>query len=598
MKNLKIRMKILLGFAVAVVILLSLGIFSLYQMNKINKQTQEISANWMPSIYHISDMNTNKSDLRLKEYRHVIAKTKEEKESIEKDIQAILSNYDNHVITYQKLISGDEEQKLYNEVKLNYDRFIVEHEAILKLSRQNMADSAIKVIYGGSTKLFYAWSDALTALVEFNKKNGDASAVTANNVYTGAMTLVIISIILAIIISIITGSFIASTISKGIIKMDNAAKGIAVGNMEVDLQVYSGDEVGSLAKSFREMKDSLSQIVEKAKLIAKGDLTVSLEKRSDKDELIQALNDMIGKVADVVGQFQIATNQIADVSGEISAGAQQLSQGASEQASSAEEISSSMEQMASNIQQNNDNAQQTEKIALMAATNIKQGNVSASKSATAMKEIADKISIISEIAFQTNILALNAAVEAARAGEHGRGFAVVAAEVRKLAERSKVAAEEINHVSKDGVEIASKAGQQLQEIVPEIEKTSKLVQEISAASIEQNSGADQINSAIQQLNTVTQQNASASEELATSAEELANQSEQLKELILFFKLPGSKAGYRDSNWEQRAFTNARTKEQPRKHISGIPLKNEDRRGANIKLSGQEMENRDNNFEKF
>ncbi|MFW6248757.1 MAG: methyl-accepting chemotaxis protein, partial [Bacteroidota bacterium] len=208
--------------------------------------------------------------------------------------------------------------------------------------------------------------------------------------------------------------------------------------------------------------------------------------------------------------------------------------------SSAEEVSSSMEEMASNIQQNTDNSQQTEKIAIKAADSIKEGNESTEVSVKSMKDIAEKISIINDIAFQTNILALNAAVEAARAGEHGKGFAVVAAEVRKLAERSKVAADEIDDLSRNGVSISEKAGQQLADIVPEIEKTAKLVQEISAASIEQNSGAEQVNSAIQQLNQVTQQNAAAAEEMATSSEELAGQADQLKDLIGFFSIDTKK----------------------------------------------------------
>ncbi|MFO8021805.1 MAG: methyl-accepting chemotaxis protein, partial [Perlabentimonas sp.] len=214
-----------------------------------------------------------------------------------------------------------------------------------------------------------------------------------------------------------------------------------------------------------------------------------------------------------------------------------------EQASSAEEVSSSMEQMAANIQQNTDNAQQTEKITINVSQGVEKVGNASKESLESIKNIAEKINIINDIAFQTNILALNAAVEAARAGEHGKGFAVVAAEVRKLAERSKLAADEIVTLATSSVTVTEEASELMANLVPEIEKTAKLVQEISAASIEQNSGSDQINSAIQQLNQVTQQNAAASEELATSSEELSSQAEQLKDLIGYFKVDESKSSH-------------------------------------------------------
>ncbi|MFP4350346.1 MAG: methyl-accepting chemotaxis protein, partial [Desulfococcaceae bacterium] len=197
------------------------------------------------------------------------------------------------------------------------------------------------------------------------------------------------------------------------------------------------------------------------------------------------------------------------------------------------------EQMASNIRQNADNAAETERIALKSAEDARAGGKAVSETVTAMKEIAEKISIIEEIARQTDLLALNAAIEAARAGEHGRGFAVVASEVRKLAERSQKAAGEISKLSVSSVAVAEQAGEMLTGILPDIQRTADLVQEISAACNEQNSGADQINKAIQQLDNVIQQNASVSEEMASTSEGLASQAEQLQATIDFFKIDGN-----------------------------------------------------------
>ncbi|MBK8808430.1 MAG: HAMP domain-containing protein [Bacteroidales bacterium] len=275
-----------------------------------------------------------------------------------------------------------------------------------------------------------------------------------------------------------------------------------------------------------------------AKRIAEGDLqaTIKITQKDEVGQLAMALNRMVIQLREIVSSITEGANGIASASTQVSSTSEQLSQGANEQASSVEEMSSTMEEIASNIIQNTDNAQQTEKISLGAYNGIKQVVEQSEKSLKATRTIAKKIVFINDIAFQTNILALNAAVEAARAGEHGKGFAVVAAEVRKLAERSKIAADEIVELTQESLLIAEETGTKLMEMLPEVEKTTRLVQEIAAASIEQSNGATQVNNAVQQINDTTQHTAAASEELATSSEELAAQAEQLKTLISFFKV--------------------------------------------------------------
>jgi methyl-accepting chemotaxis protein len=296
---------------------------------------------------------------------------------------------------------------------------------------------------------------------------------------------------------------------------------------------YKGD-FNTIKNNLNALIAAMNDITRGAERIAKGDLTVMLRERSPQDKLMQALSAMVNGLMQTVSEIRTIAGEVAAASQSISSASVQVSKGASSQAAAAEEASSSMEEMVSNIKQNADNAQQTDKIANKSAKDAQESGKSVLEAVSAMKEIANKISIIEEIARQTNLLALNAAIEAARAGEHGKGFAVVAAEVRKLAERSQKAAGEINQLSATTLRVSEKSGEMLDKLVPDIQRTAELVQEISAASKEQDTGAEQINKALQQLEQVIQQNASAAEEMASTTEELTGQSEQLVGSLAFF----------------------------------------------------------------
>jgi len=292
----------------------------------------------------------------------------------------------------------------------------------------------------------------------------------------------------------------------------------------------------------RSISRPLREGVQICETVASGDLRVDIKVNSEDEtgQLMAAMLNMVEKLKDIITNINNTAEQVNAGSNELSMGAASIAQGATEQAASAEEASSSMEEMTSNINQTSDNALQTEKIAKKAADDAQEGGKAVDSTVKAMNEIASKISIIEEIARQTNLLALNAAIEAARAGEHGKGFAVVASEVRKLAERSQEAAAEISELSTTSVAIAEKAGTLLSTILPDIQKTSELIQEISASTAEQRTGAEQINTAMIQLDKVIQQNAGAAEELSSTSEELAAQSTSLQEMMTFFILPGSK----------------------------------------------------------
>ncbi|MEY9882983.1 methyl-accepting chemotaxis protein [Bradyrhizobium sp. USDA 329] len=426
-------------------------------------------------------------------------------------------------------------RKLIDTFAVAYANSNAVQDQTLALAKQDKARATERSMTEG----LKASTPALTAAsdyINYVKKQMAAESEQAK-VDGSHATLILVSLILAsLVIAIAAATWMALNISRSLSSAVGLADAVAIGDLSQKIDSSSNDEIGDLIKSLNAMTVNLNQTAAVANEIAQGNLMVEAKPLSDKDTLGLALERMVEKLRQIVAEALTAAQNVSAGSQELSASAEQLSQGATEQASSAEEASSSMEEMASNVKQNADNANQTEKIAAQSAKDAEASGAAVGRAVSAMQTIAEKITIVQEIARQTDLLALNAAVEAARAGEHGKGFAVVASEVRKLAERSQAAAAEIGTLSTDTVKVAQEAGAMLSKLVPDIKKTAELVEEITAACREQDVGSAQINQAIQQLDKVGQQNASASEQVSSTSEELASQAEQLQSTIAYFRI--------------------------------------------------------------
>jgi methyl-accepting chemotaxis protein len=544
MKNWKIGMRIGAGFGIVILIAVGLGLFAISKLATIKESSDEVALRSLPKIYLVGKIQNNVQRGLTLLYQHIDSNSTGEMAEIERQLQSIAEENNGLLADYQKLVVTEKGRELFVDAKASREAFNSYREEIFAVSRKGTpaaTKEAKDMLAAKGIPLFAKAIEAQNAITAHEKELADNDAAQQASVVAMARVAIYTGLGIAVAIAIGIAVFIVGGITRPLKSAVDVVQLVSQGELPDDVRVDSTDELGQMLTALNGMTRNLRKAAGIAVSISEGDLTVEATSLSERDVLGQAQKQMLDNLRRTVLEVSEAAGMVASGSEEMSATSQQLAQGASEQAASAEECSASMEEMGTSIQQNADNAKQTDKLASKAAQDAISSGEAVSHTVHAMREIAEKISIIDEISRKTDLLALNAAVEAARAGEHGKGFAVVASEVRKLAERSQAAAAEISRLTTDGVLRADGAGQMLAQLVPDIRKTAELVREITAASAEQGVGTNQVAKGMQQLDQVIQQNASAAEEMSGAASQLSSQAESLQTSISFFRVDRRRA---------------------------------------------------------
>ncbi len=576
--NMKVGTKIISLVSILILLMGVLSLFSIVKMGNIGDEIKSIAeediplievvtkitihqleqAVWFERALRFGEVLASKEDAKKgllhaeEEFRRLSALTNNEIKEAEEISQHAAENAHTDAARAE-LEEVGEHLKVIEGEHSDYEKHVEEAFEFINQGKLHDAEVLAEKIEKEEDDLNKELEEFLMQIEKFTEE----AALTAERDEQAAVKAIIIISIIALILGLALGILITRAITRPLQETVAVANSMAEGDLAMNIEVKGSDETGQLQS---------------------------------------AMKNMLEKLKSVMNDIRSAADNVSSGSQQMSSTSEEMSQGATEQAANAEEASSSMEEMSANIKQNSDNAQQTDKIAVKASEDAREGGEAVTTAVTAMKEIASKISIIEEIARQTNLLALNAAIEAARAGEHGKGFAVVAAEVRKLAERSQSAAGEISNLSSSSVDVAEKAGTMLSKLVPDIQKTAELVQEINASSNEQNSGAEQINKAIQQLDSVIQQNAGASEEMASTAEELASQAEQLQDTIGFFKTGDSGSTINKQTMVRNQ--PGTEKAAPKVKVAHIAHETAKPAGVTIEMDSRGKDRTDDEFEKY